>query len=289
MFQIKDNALGTIKYVGIAKAVVIDNDDPLKRGRIRVNSTVLGETNWIPYLTAPGTFNVPAVDDVVYIQCDGGFYTHPVAWGNFNYGDDDDLQFPEEFQRVSPTNKGFYTPGGHLIEIDDGTDELDTSKGIRVTTSGGTKVNISDNDLDSSVDILMTSGTEVKIDGTNDAITLTAAFGDTLSVSALDGIQASTPSGTSLSMKSGSVTIKGSGGELNLNGTVALGNDTAELLDLFDQTLDQLIDTETEIQTITVPTSVGPSGPPINSANFATILSNLTIIKGLLAGIKGSL
>src|ERR1043165_4513828 len=138
MFQVKDNALGNIKYVGISRAIVIDNNDPLKRGRIRVNSPVLGETTWIPYLTPPGMFLVPDIDDVVYIQCDGGFYTHPVAWGNLNYGDDDDLQFPEEFQRASPTNRGIYTPGGHLIEIDDGEHAAGTKRGIRITTIDNT-------------------------------------------------------------------------------------------------------------------------------------------------------
>jgi len=86
-------------------------------------------------------------------------------------------------------------------------------------------------------------------------------------------------------INSGSVNINGSGGvkikdqfggELNIqNGMVALGNSTAELLDLFNQTL-------TQIQSLTVPTGVGPSGPPINLAAFTAIQTQLDLIKGSL-------
>lgn len=213
MFQVKDNAIGNIKYVGISSAVVVDNNDPLKRGRIRVNSPVLGETNWIPYLTTPGTFNVPDIDTVVFLQCDGGFYTHPVAWGNLNHGDDDDLQFPEEFQRVSPTNRGFYTPGGHLIEIDDGTDETGTSRGIRITTTDKTIINIADEELDHSVTVTFDDGLEIIADGTNDKFTVDTNNGEHLEISKAEGIQLSTPDdgGTSASFKGGKIDILADG------------------------------------------------------------------------------
>lgn len=334
MFQIMDNISGNIKYVGISRAVVIDNNDPLKRGRIRVNSPVLGETAWIPYLTSPGTFTVPEPDDVVYIQCDGGYYTHPIAWGNLNRGADDDLQFPEEFQRVSPTNRGFYTPDGHLIEFDDGSDIAGTNKGIRITTSDGSKVHIKSEPTDSSINIETPGGALVNVDGTNDKITAQVAFGDTIEISAADGIQASTPAagGTSLSMKSGkiditcaqaatftseqaSITVEGKAdvsiisdtGSLNLNasagdieaqasggatlklsnGKVGLGIAAAELVDLLDQTIDQLKQTLTDIQLITVPTAVGPSGVPVNASSFAATISALTSVKTKVTSIKG--
>ena len=293
MFPVKDISIGSTKYVGISRAIVVDNNDPLKRGRIRVYSTVLGETAWIPYLTTPGTFNVPPVDSVVYIQCDTGSYSHPVAWGNFNYGTDDALKFPEEFQRVPPNNRGLYTPAGHLIEIDDGTDQLGTSKGIRVTTADKIKINIADEPSDSSVDILMPSGTHFKIDGTGDQITLETNFGDNISLSATGGIVLTTPAagGATVELNQGVITLEGSGGaKLKLGtGQVGLGSSSAELLDLIDQIIDEVDATQTGIQAITVPTAVGPSGPPVNSASFIGIQTNLATIKGLLAGIKGGI
>ena len=70
---------------------------------------------------------------------------------------------------------------------------------------------------------------------------------------------------------------------------VGLGAASAELLDLVDQIIDQIDQTETAIQAITVPTAVGPSGPPINAASFIAIQSTLATIKGLLGGIKGGI
>ena len=90
---------------------------------------------------------------------------------------------------------------------------------------------------------------------------------------------------TGHTISSGSVNISGLGGikmtdqiggEINIkNGMVAIGNSTAELLDLFNQTL-------TAIQSLSVPTAVGPSGPPINLAQFIQIQTMLTLIKGSL-------
>jgi hypothetical protein len=290
MFQTKDLTSGRLAYSGISRAVVIDINDPLKRGRIRVNSPVLGETGWIPYLTAPGSFSVPSKEDVVYIECDGGYYEHPIAWGNLNRGDDGDLQFPEEFQRVSPTNRGLYTPKGSLIELDDGSSLLDTDSGIRLTGHNGTKFAVNTFD---------------------DSITAEVVFGDTFELSAANGFQVATPAagGTSLSMKGGSVDITGAtgvnisssaladvtvtgGGDAALvlsGGTVALGGPAGELLDLVDQIIDVVDETLTNITAITVPTAVGPSGPPTNSAAFIATQVTLATIKTTLGLIKGSL
>jgi hypothetical protein len=308
MFQTKDLTSGRLTYSGISRAIVIDINDPLKRGRIRVNSTVLGETGWIPYLTSPGSFSVPSKNDVVYIECDGGYYEHPIAWGNLNRGDDGDLQFPEEFQRVAPTNRGLYTPKGSLIELDDGSTLADTDSGIRLTGHNGTKF---------------------AVNAFDDSITAEVVFGDTFELSAANGFQVATPAagGTSLSMKGGSVDITGatgvnissgalgdvtvtSGGALEITsgaaadltitgggnaalvlsgGTVALGGPAGELLDLVDQIIDVVDETLTNITAITVPTAVGPSGPPTNSAAFIATQATLTTIKTTLGLIKGSL
>lgn len=290
MFQTRDSTSGRITYSGISRAVVIDINDPIKRGRIRVNSPVLGETGWIPYLTMPGSFSVPSKEDVVYIECDGGSYEHPVAWGNLNRGEDTDLKFPEVFQRIAPTNRGLYTPKGTLLELDDGSTALDTDSGVRITTYNGTKFSVNSFD---------------------DSITGEVVFGDRFELSAANGFQVSTPAagGTSLSMKSGTVDLTGAAGvnissssladvtitgggdaELKLSGgTVALGGPGGELLDLVDQIIDVVDETLTNIEAITVPTSVGPSGPPTNSAAFIATQSTLATIKTMLNSIKGSL
>jgi len=242
MFQIKDPIGGDLKYVAISRAVVLDNADPLKRGRIRVNSPVLGETGWIPYLTAPGMFSVPEPKDVVYIQCDGGFYTHPVAWGNFTRGLDNDVQIPEEFQRINPSNRGIYSPGGHIIEIDDGSDLDKSDKGFRITTSGGNMIHIAEDpqNINGKITIETAGGLIVTVDGTldnasietagganfiidglTDKVTSKVAFGDNLELSAANGFQVNTPAagGTTLSQKGGKIDLTAT-----LDSTFTVGN-----------------------------------------------------------------
>ncbi len=328
------NTNGNSRYAGRSRALVVNNADPKSRGRIRVNSPLLGETGWIPYLRLPFAFDPPEIGDIVYIECDGGFETHPVAWGKLTkLNDDGSPDIPEEFQRTFPSNRGFYTPGGHLIEFDDGSDTIiGTGKGIRITTSGGKKLHLVDDPTASSIliedenansikidsllsvmDIALQS-TTAQIDGISDKITVSAAFGDTLSVSATDGIQASTPTGTSLSMKNAEIIVDTNGTNITLNaqsfvvsdavgnkiesgpsgvkvtevagaalnlstGMVALGGSTAELLDLYDQTLDAFINNAASL----VFTAVGPGA--LNPA----VVTLLTNIKVLLTTIKGSL
>lgn len=88
-----------------------------------------------------------------------------------------------------------------------------------------------------------------------------------------------------------SITLSdGTGGALKISGgKVALGGSSAELLDLFEQLLTQMDTILTQVQAITVPTAVGPSGPPVNAAMFATAQVQVASIKTLLGGIKGSL
>jgi hypothetical protein len=91
-------------------------------------------------------------------------------------------------------------------------------------------------------------------------------------------------------MDSAGIKIEEKGGAIGTfkNGKVAFGKNE-ELLDLFDQTLQQIIDTETAITQITVPTMMGVSGTPLNSGTFNTIKGNLNTIKTKLNTIKGLL
>lgn len=175
MYRSKDSQ-GNIKYVSRSKAKVIDNRDPLQRGRIRVEHPLLGKTSWIDYLRTPGNFSVPSIGDLVYIEADTGEAQYPVAWGNVTKGLDESPEIPEEFKKDIPSNRGLYTPGGHLFEMDDGeatlsnepkdNDFTDKDRGVRLTTKAGNKIHILEDETNSKQYILLEDkeGDYIKID-----------------------------------------------------------------------------------------------------------------------------
>jgi hypothetical protein len=69
---------------------------------------------------------------------------------------------------------------------------------------------------------------------------------------------------------------------------VKIENDTAEVITTLSDIMQQLIDTMTAIQALTV-TCAGPGNPssiPINAASFATISVQLTTLKGQIDSFK---
>lgn len=94
------------------------------------------------------------------------------------------------------------------------------------------------------------------------------------------------------------ILFEGSGGAaLKIgDGKVALGTASNELLAIIeafivevDKTIDETSSIAANITAITVPTAVGPSGPPANSAAFTANQTNLAAIKTSLASIKAQL
>ena len=70
---------GNIKYSGRSKAKVVDNRDPLNRGRVRVEHPLIDKNLWLDYLRSPGQFSVPSIGEVVYIEADSGSPEYPVV------------------------------------------------------------------------------------------------------------------------------------------------------------------------------------------------------------------
>lgn len=183
MFKVKDSQ-GSQKYAGRSKAKVIDNRDPLKRGRIRIEHSFLGKTSWIDYLRSPGQFTVPSIGDLVYVEADTGVAEYPVAWGNATKGLDESPDLPEAFKRDIPTNRGMYTPGGHLFEMDDGeanlsnepkdNDFTDKGRGVRLTTKAGNKIHILEDETNSKQYILIEDkeGDYIKLDYKDKKVTI---------------------------------------------------------------------------------------------------------------------
>lgn len=85
------------------------------------------------------------------------------------------------------------------------------------------------------------------------------------------------------------LTLDFSGAKLTMkNGKVAIGG-SAELLDLFDQTLQAMDKILTNIEALTVLGNLGlPSSPPVNIADFTLDQTTVAQIKTQLGTIKGS-
>lgn len=107
-----------------------------------------------------------------------------------------------------------------------------------------------------------------KVDVTAGNITIETLAGEVSLGNALASLEIDVAGGIKLKNNLGGMTV-------NPAGMVALGGATAEVLDLFGQTL-------TGIQSIIVGTGVGPSSPPLNAAVFAAIQALLLTIKGSL-------
>jgi hypothetical protein len=190
MFRTKDT-YGRPKYVSRSRAVVIDNRDPLKRGRIRVKHPLIGESDWIAYLKLPHAFDMPSINDIVYIESDTGEYEYLVAWGNITRGLPQNLDLPDTFRRNVPSNRGLYTPGGHFIEMDDGesnpttspvdTDLTTVKRGVRITTKAGNKVHIMEDEVNAQQYILLEdiAGNFIRLDTKNKTIDINAVENQT--------------------------------------------------------------------------------------------------------------
>jgi len=131
------------------------------------------------------------------------------------------------------------------------------------------------------VTLTFKSGLKVTIDGASDQVKIVTAGGtQTLVDGAADKATIETAGGAKASIDGASDTVElqdNGSGKLKISGEkVALGASPAELLDLFEQTLDALI-AQTHIGNLGIPT-----GTPINVADFTAIKTLLTQIKGTL-------
>lgn len=231
--------------------------------------------------------------DVVYFQFLNGDPAYPIILGSAKlaineYPGATKADGPRTFTRYNGVNSsidkdGVYTWSKDLGVFDPifqewrvtpGTEEtlkvtVDAQAALKLAYNTGLSV-----ELDSLADkfsLTMAVGTSFLVDGASDSLALTAKFGDTLSVSAADGIQASTPSGTSLSMKSGEVTLKSLAATLTLgkDGKVALGNAAVELLAVIEEAFTAL----------STQTASGYGAPTSTVAKFAELTAKIGLLK----------
>jgi len=174
---------------------------------------------------------------------------------------------------------------GLSVFIDGTNDEITqtTAVGSSVVFSGSkdsfavtTKVGTSLAVVGTSDSIALTAkaGTKVTVTGSNDTVIIQSNFGDMLELSGPNGLQVTTPTGTSLSMKNATVELKSKMATLKLDasGLIALGNSQAELLDLITQAFTAL---STQV-------AAGFGSPTSTVGQFVELAAKMNLLKGSL-------
>jgi uncharacterized protein involved in type VI secretion and phage assembly len=249
------------KRYGKFRAVVVDNQDPQKRGRLKLRvPSVLAdqETDWaLPCMpfgggAAYGWFAIPEVDAQVWVEFEEGDITKPIWVGTFWQQAD---QVPEPAQLDEPTTRLFQTPAGHLLQFDDEDGKERTllfhpkeaqleidEKGTIVLTDGGGSTLTMDADAgevvveDSNGNTLTMGSSGTTVEDSNGNKIEMAASGITLE-------------GQQVVVKGSTVMLAGQGGEPIIKGQ--------SFLTLF--------------ATHMHPTAMGPSGPPIPQGEMSTL------------------
>jgi len=116
------------RYHGPYRARVLSNKDPEKLGRVLVEcprakfegeNAVWVDPMWWGAAKKSGLFWPPEKGEFVFIFFDNGDPTHPAAYVGGWYAPD---EVPDEFEpdnEGNPKKRGFKTPGGHTICLDD--------------------------------------------------------------------------------------------------------------------------------------------------------------------------
>lgn len=136
------NEDGQVPRPAIAVAIVSDNDDPERRGRVKLTypwREVEDESHWARIATTMagddrGTYFVPEVGDEVLVAFEGGDVVHPYVLGALWNGED-----------APPVDDGdddvrtIRSRSGHEITFDDGDDG-----GIHIVTDAGNSIVLDD-------------------------------------------------------------------------------------------------------------------------------------------------
>ncbi|MEE8150652.1 MAG: phage baseplate assembly protein V [Nitrosomonadaceae bacterium] len=255
----QDNENEHIRYDDKYAGLVVDIKDPLFAGRIKVIVPALSEdftTDWaLPCQDSAGPgsgwFDPPPVNATVWIVFQEGDPEHARYVGGSWSVPNGVSEVPTEFQREDPNNRGYKSPGGHLLEFDDDA----ATQGIRLTTLGGAIISLDDANEILSItapgDALLNITKNLDINVAEDAnitatknMTLTAGEDLTLDVT-------------------GNTILNGS--DLNLN------------VDNFNVSAAQMVD----IMATSMATFKGTAGTTIGSP------SSTTMVNGILVTIAG--
>lgn len=248
---------------GKYRGFVVDNDDPQKRGRLKVRvPAVLGEdvSDWampcMPFGGGPayGWFAIPEVEAQVWIEFEQGDVNHLIWVGTFWQNADD---VPAAAAIGPPTTRLFATPAGHVLQFDD----LEGEEQIKLLHPKDASLTI---DRDGTLTLADAKGAKLTLDAAGERVTLEDAAGNTLTMSS-SGTLIEDANGNKIEMTGAGIHVKGQ--QVVVEGTtVMLGGQGGEPVIKGTSFL-------ASFMAHTHPTAMGPSGPPIPTGPPTSSLS----------------
>lgn len=242
------------RFYGVAEALVVDNEDPEKRGRVRVIFPWFDpgmESEWcrVSNLYAGNDYGsafVPEVGDEVLVGFVHGDMRLPVILGGLYNGKD----LPPTARAADKDQKMIRTKGKHELLMDDTSGE----ERVRVTTAGGHTLDLSDKDK--LVNVKTTGGHAVALDDTGQKASIETASGQKVTMEDAGGkITIETSTGASITLDATGVTVKATSITLSAP-SVGLGGSGGQPLVLGPAFM-------TLFSAHVHPTAIGPTGPPV--------------------------
>ncbi|MBL8394635.1 MAG: phage tail protein [Candidatus Accumulibacter sp.] len=247
---------------GKYRGFVVDNADPDRRGRVKLQvPALLGDqaTDWalpcVPYggLADQGWFCVPEVGAQVWVEFEGGDLTFPIWTGTFWQAAGD----PPAEATAQPQSHVFKTAGGHYLSFEDSSG----AEQVHLEHAGGATLDI---DAQGTVALTDQNGAHLTLDAAAGELLIEDANGNSLKMSA-SGVTVEDASGNKIEMAASGTTVKAM--KIVVDGQqVLLGGEGGEPV-IKGQSFLTLF--ATHVHTCTAPGS--PTSPPIPQGEMSSL------------------
>ena len=259
------------KRYGKYRGVVIDNQDPQKRGRLKLRvASVLGdqETDWalpcLPYggIAQQGMFMVPDVDAQVWVEFEEGDINRPIWVGTFWQQEGDT---PEDAAKDEPTTRLLQTRSGHILQFDD----ADGEEQFRLHHPTDAEMII---DPDGTISLTDAAGAVLRMDAAQNEIILEDSNGNIMTMNS-SGTKVEDSNGNVIEMAAAGITAEAP--KIVIKGSqVHLGDEGGEPL-IKGQSFLALF--ATHIHTV-APVVGGPTSPPIPQGEMSSLSTTVKTI-----------